>query len=180
MGQEARSAIDRLNWLGIVLVALGVAAVLTPAVAGSAVVIVIGFILLIAGIMTVARGVKAEAGVEKAMGLILGIITALAGITVIGHPLFGLAFLTLLLVGYFVVEGVWKIVVSFRYKLATGWNWLLASGVLSLLLGLLIWSQWPVSGMWAVGVLVGVNLFGTGLALVTLASTLNKSLGGSA
>jgi uncharacterized membrane protein HdeD (DUF308 family) len=180
MGQEARSAIDRLNWLGIILIALGVAAVLTPAVAGSAVVIVIGFILLIAGIMTVARGVKAEAGVEKAMGLILGIITALAGITVIGHPLFGLAFLTLLLVGYFVAEGVWKIVVSFRYKPASGWKWLLASGVLSLLLGLLIWSQWPVSGMWAVGVLVGVNLFGTGLALVTLASTLNKSLDGSA
>jgi uncharacterized membrane protein HdeD (DUF308 family) len=176
MGQEARSAIDRLNWLGIVLIALGVAAVLTPAVAGSAVVIVIGFILLIAGIVTVARGLKAEAGVEKAMGLILGVITALAGIAVIGHPLFGLAFLTLLLVGYFVVEGVWKIVVSFRYKLATGWNWLLASGVLSLLLGLLIWSQWPVSGMWAVGVLVGVNLFGTGLALVTLASTLSASL----
>jgi uncharacterized membrane protein HdeD (DUF308 family) len=110
------------------------------------------------------------------MGLILGVITALAGIAVIGHPLFGLAFLTLLLVGYFVVEGVWKIVVSFRYKPATGWNWLLASGVLSLLLGLLIWSQWPVSGMWAVGVLVGVNLFGTGLALVTLASTLSASL----
>jgi uncharacterized membrane protein HdeD (DUF308 family) len=176
MGQEARSAIDRLNWLGIVLIALGVAAVLTPAVAGSAVVIVIGFILLIAGIVTVARGLKAEAGVEKAMGLILGVITALAGIAVIGHPLFGLAFLTLLLVGYFVVEGVWKIVVSFRYKPATGWNWLLASGVLSLLLGLLIWSQWPVSGMWAVGVLVGVNLFGTGLALVTLASTLSASL----
>jgi uncharacterized membrane protein HdeD (DUF308 family) len=54
---------------------------------------------------------------------------------------------------------------------------LLASGVLSLFLGLLIWSQWPVSGMLAVGVLVGVNLLGTGLALVTLASTLNKSLG---
>jgi uncharacterized membrane protein HdeD (DUF308 family) len=176
MGQEARSAIDRLNWLGIVLIALGVAAVLTPAVAGSTVVIVIGFILLIAGIVSVVRGLKAEAGTEKAMGIILGIITGLAGIAVIGHPILGLAFLTLLLVGYFVAEGVWKIVVSFRYRPATGWKWLLASGALSLLLGLLIWNQWPVSGMWAVGVLVGVNLFGTGLALVTLASTLNKSL----
>ena len=91
--------------------------------------------------------------------------------------LFGLAFLTLLLVGYFVVEGVSKIVVSFRYRPAAGWTWLLASGVLSLLFGWLIWSQWPVSGMWAVGVLVGLNLLGTGLALVTLASTLNKTLG---
>jgi len=176
MGRETRSAIDRLNWLGIVLIALGVAAVLTPAVAGSAVVMVIGFILLIAGIVPIVRGLKAEAGMEKAMSLILGIIMVLAGIAVIGHPLLGLAFLTLLLVGYFVAEGVWKIVVSFRYRPATGWKWLLASGALSLLLGLLIWNQWPVSGMWAVGVLVGFNLFGTGLALVTLASTLNKAL----
>jgi uncharacterized membrane protein HdeD (DUF308 family) len=108
------------------------------------------------------------------MGLILGIITALTGIAIIGHPLFGLAFLTLLLVGYFVAEGVWKIFVSFRYKPAAGWKWLLASGALSLILGLLIWNQWPVSGLWAVGVLVGINLLGTGVALVTLASTLRK------
>jgi uncharacterized membrane protein HdeD (DUF308 family) len=177
MGNERRSAIEHLYWLGIVLIALGVAAILTPVVAGSALVIVIGFILLLAGIVPIVRELKAEASMEKAIGLILGIITALTGIAVIGHPLFGLAFLTLLLVGYFVAEGVWKIVVSFRYKPATGWKWLLASGALSLILGLLIWRQWPVSGLWAVGVLVGVNLLGTGLALVTLASTLNKSLG---
>ena len=176
MGNEKQSAIEHLHWLGIVLIALGVAAVLTPAVAGSVVVMVIGFILLLAGIVPIVRGLKAESSMEKAMGLILGIITALAGIAVIGHPLFGLAFLTLLLVIYFVAEGVWKIVVSFRYKPATGWKWLLASGLLSLILGLLIWNQWPVSGMWAVGALVGVNLLGTGLALAALASTLNKSL----
>ena len=175
MANEIPPAIKHLHWLGIALIALGVLAVLTPAVAGSAVVIVIGFILLVAGIVAVVRGLKAGDSAEKTTGLILGIVTALAGIAVIGHPLFGLAFLTLLLVGYFVAEGVWKIVVSFRYKPARGWKGLLASGVLSLLLGLLIWSQWPVSGMWAVGILVGVNLLGTGLALVTLASALGKS-----
>ena len=175
MGNERRTAIAHLYWLGIVLIALGVAAVLTPVVAGSALVIVIGFILLLAGIVPIVRELKAEASMEKAIGLILGVITALTGIAVIGHPLFGLAFLTLLLVGYFVAEGVWKILISFRYKPAAGWKWLLASGALSLILGLLIWRQWPVSGLWAVGVLVGVNLLGTGLALVTLASTL-KSL----
>ena len=177
MADQSPSAIKHLHWLGIALIALGVLAVLTPAVAGSAVVIVIGFILLTAGIVAIVRGLKAEASAEKTTGFILGIVTALAGVAVIGHPLFGLAFLTLLLVGYFVAEGAWKIVVSFRYKPNAGSMGLLASGVLSLLLGLLIWSQWPVSGMWAVGLLVGVNLLGTGLALVMLASTLNKSLG---
>jgi uncharacterized membrane protein HdeD (DUF308 family) len=174
MGNETQSVIKKLNWLGIILIALGVMAVLAPVVAGSALVIVIGFILLIAGAVPVVRELKSEASRERTMTLTLGVITALAGIMVILHPLFGLAFLTLLLVAYFVVEGVSKIVVSFRYKPATGWKWLLASGALSLILGLLIWSQWPVSGMWAVGVLVGINLLGTGLALVTLASTLNR------
>lgn len=177
MGDEGRSAIGHLHWLGIVLIALGVVALVTPAVAGSALVIVIGFILLIAGVVPIVRGLKAAASKERTMGLVLGTVTAVAGIAVIGHPLFGLAFLTLLLVGYFVVEGISKIVVSFRYRPAAGWTWLLTSGVLSLLFGLLIWSQWPVSGMWAVGVLVGLNLLGTGLALVTLASTLNKAPG---
>jgi len=177
MGNEKRSGIEHLHWLGIVFIALGVASVLAPAVAGSALVIVIGFILLFAGAVPIVRELKAEASKEKTIGLILGIITALTGIAVIGHPFFGLAFLTLLLVVYFVAEGISKIVASFRYKPTTGWKWLLGSGVLSLIFGLLIWSQWPVSGMWAVGVLVGVNLLGTGLALVTLASTLNKPLG---
>lgn len=176
MENEKRPAIEHLYWLGIMLIALGVAAVLAPVVAGSALVIVIGFILLIAGIVPIVRELKAEASKEKTVGLILGIITAFTGIAVIGHPLFGLAFLTVLLIGYFVAEGISKIVISFRYKTATGWKWLMVSGVLSLTLGLLIWKQWPVSGMRAVGVLVGVNLLGTGLALVTLASTLSRSL----
>jgi uncharacterized membrane protein HdeD (DUF308 family) len=98
----------------------------------------------------------------------------LAGISVVAHPLFGLAFLTLLLVVYFLVEGIWKIIVSFRYRPATGWIWLLLSGTASLLLGFLIWDQWPISGMWAVGVMVGINLLSTGLAFVALAATLKK------
>jgi len=157
------------GWLGLVLIALGLAAMVTPAVAGGAVVIVIGCILLIAGILAIVRAMRAVAWIERTISLILGGITAAAGIAVIGHPIFGMAFLTLLLVVYFLIEGLWKVVVSLRYRPARGWGWLLASGVLSLILGFLIWNQWPVSGMWAIGVLVGINLVGSGLALVTLA-----------
>jgi uncharacterized membrane protein HdeD (DUF308 family) len=169
-----QTAVKRLNWLGISLVLFGVAAIITPAIVGSAVVFVIGFILLAAGVLSIIRATKVADGLEKALGLTGGIITALAGISVVAHPLFGLAFLTLLLVVYFVVEGIWKIMVSFRYRPARGWIWLLLSGVASLVLGILIWDQWPVSGMWAVGVLVGINLLSTGLAFVALAATIKK------
>jgi len=174
MANVSQAAITRLNAVGVLLVVLGIAAILTPVVAGSAVVTVIGVILFAAGIVPIIRALKSRDKLEKALSYTLGIITAFAGVAVIGHPLFGLAFLTLLLMVYFVVEGIWKMVVSFRYRPATGWIWLLLSGAGSLVLGFLLWSQWPMSGMWAVGVLVGANLLGTGLSLVALASTLKK------
>jgi uncharacterized membrane protein HdeD (DUF308 family) len=173
MAQNNLPAAKNLKWLGIVLIVFGVIAIVTPAVAGSAVVIVIGSIMLVAGAVQIMRGLRAEGWTEKALASVLGVITVVAGVMVIGHPLLGLGFLTLLLLGYFISEGVWKIIASFRYRPATGWVWLLVSGVLSLLLALLIWNQWPVSGLWAVGVMVGLNLLGTGVALVTLASTVS-------
>ena len=165
---------NRLNWLGILLIVLGVISILSPAVAGGAVVTVVGLILLVAGVVQVLRALQ-MAGSEKLLTIALGVIAALAGIAVVLHPILGLAFLTLLLAVYFVTEGVWKIIAAFRYRPAAGWGWLLGSGVISLVLGWLIWSQWPLSGLWAVGILVGVNLLGTGASLVTLSQVSAKT-----
>jgi len=81
----------------------------------------------------------------------------------------------LLLVGFFVAEGIWKIIASFSYRPATGWLFMLLSGVLALILGVMIWRQWPLSGLWAVGILVGVDLLSTGVSMIALAATM-KSL----
>jgi uncharacterized membrane protein HdeD (DUF308 family) len=90
--------------------------------------------------------------------------------------LLGLRFLTFLLVAYLVGEGLWKIIVSLRSMPATGYLWLLASGILSLLVALLIWKQWPIAGTSAVGILVGVNLVITGMALLALAGSMKDTL----
>ncbi len=164
----------RLMMIGIALIVLGAVAVLAPVFAGSAVVITIGIVLLVAGIGQFIQGMQAQSRGDKIMPLVLGAITGLCGILVIGHPLLGLEFLTLLLAVFFVVEGIWKIVSSFSYRPASGWLWVLVSGVLSLVLGLLIWNQWPVSGMWVVGVLVGIDLLSTGISMVVLASALRR------
>lgn len=175
MTQADSSVGGYFKWLGIVLIVLGVIAILAPALAGSSVVVMIGIILLFAGASSAVRGMQAATGREKALGLVLGLVTVLAGGVVVVQPVVGLAFLTLLLAGYFIAEGIFKIVMSLRYRPTNGWGWLLTSGLLSLILGALIWSQWPMSGLWAVGVLVGVNLLGTGLALLTLVSVLGKA-----
>jgi uncharacterized membrane protein HdeD (DUF308 family) len=106
----------------------------------------------------------------------LGAITAVAAVFVLAHPLLGLRFLTFLLVAYLVCEGFWKIIVSLRSMHAAGYLWLLASGILSLLLGLLIRQQWPLAGTSAVGILVGVNLVGSGIALLAFAGSIKNTL----
>lgn len=168
--------INRLTWLGLALMALGIFAIASPLLAGKAVVIAIGLILLAAGLGQLRESFDAQGGYERLMLLVLGAITTLCAIFVVAHPLFGLRFLTFVLLVFFVADGLWKIVTSARHAASPGWLWLLASGVLSLLLAFLIWRQWPVSGLWAVGVLIGVNLISTGAALVALAGSL-KDLG---
>jgi uncharacterized membrane protein HdeD (DUF308 family) len=163
-----------LTLMGILSMILGVIAIASPAVAGTAVVIVIGSLMLVAGIIEIVSGLRSEGWSSKLPPLVLGLITAVAGVGVLGHPLLGLKFLTLLLLVFFLIEGIWKIVASFAYRPAKGWLAILLSGILTLLLAYLIWSQWPVSGLWAVGILVGVDLLTTGISLVALASTLRQ------
>ncbi|SRR6056297_1566276 len=171
--------IPKGNWLlltGSAFVLLGIGAILSPAIAGSAVVYVIGSFLLIIGLVQVLAGWKESSLKRRVLQLIQGAIVGIAGIAVLAHPFYGLAALSLVLAMFFVIDGCWKIAASFSYRPAAGWLALLASGVVAVLLGAMIWSQWPVSGVWAVGVLVGVDLLATGLALITLALTWKRAV----
>ncbi len=161
--------------MGIVLAVMGGVAIAAPAIAGTAVVLLIGSLMLLAGIAQVVAAIQVKGWSDKLPMIILGAITAIAGLGVLAHPLLGLSFLALLLTIFFVVEGVWKIVASFSFRPATGWIALLISGLLTLALGIMIWMQWPLSGLWATGVLVGVNLLFTGVSLIGLAMTLKQA-----
>jgi uncharacterized membrane protein HdeD (DUF308 family) len=165
---------SRFLLMGIILIVLGAVAVASPAVAGTAVVYVIGALLLLAGAVQAVHGLRSAGWSEKIVPLVMGIITALAGIAVLAHPLLGLAVLALVLAVFFIVEGVWKIVASFSFRPVRGWLAMLISGALALVLGILIWQQWPLSGLWAVGVLVGVDLLSTGASLVLLSMTIRQ------
>jgi membrane protein HdeD len=167
------------NWLlitGISLVVLGVGSMISPAIAGNAVVYLIGSLLLLTGLVQLLVGWQAESWREKLASLIHGGIATVGGGAVMAHPFYGLAALSLVLAFFFATAGVWKIVSSFTYRPVPGWIALLFSGMLDLILGILIWRQWPVSGLWAVGILVGVNLLSTGIAFVVLAITWKRTV----
>ena len=174
MNKKSLPGTKYLMLTGIVLIAFGVVAVILPALAGTTVVMVIGGLLLVAGVVQFVQGLRMGSWLRKLLPVILGTITTICGIAVLAHPFFGLKVLALILAIFFFVEGAWKIAASFSYRPARGWLAMLASGVLALVLAILIWRQWPLSGLWAVGILVGVDLLMTGASMVALAITMRK------
>ncbi len=165
---------NHLLLTGSFLIIFGLVAIASPAVAGTAVVMVIGTLLAGTGVVEIFQAVRTDSWSNRIGTLLFGVITFACGLGVLGHPLFGLSFLTLLLAIYFVTGGIAKIVGSFCFRPISGWLLMLGSGLISLLLGVLIWRQWPLSGMWAVGVLVGVDLLATGLSMLALAATVRR------
>ena len=174
MGNTITPSGGRLSILGFIAVALGVIAIAAPAVAAGTVVITVGLTMLAAGITQLVEGIRGESWRHRMVPVILGLIGSVSGVLVLAHPLLGLGFLTLLLVVFFVLEGFWKMFASLKFRNYQGWIWMLLSGVLSLLLGVLIWNQWPLSGVWAIGILVGVELLSTGISLVILGSAVRE------
>lgn len=164
----------RLKILGFISIALGVVALASPAVAANAVIIVVGLTLLVSGIAQVVHGFSGSTWKDRGMPIVLGVITCLGGLFILSHKLFGLGVLSLAMTVYFILEGLWKIIASFKYRPNPAWIWFLIGGIVSLALGLLIWNQWPLSGIVAVGVLVGVDLLTTGITLVMLASAVKR------
>ncbi len=174
MAAKTAPSVNYLFLMGIVLLVFGGVAMASPAVAGTSVVLVIGAILVVSGVVQVVHGIRESSFSNKLLSLVLGAITLLAGLAVLAHPFLGLTVLTMALAFYFLVEGIWKIFISFSFRPASGWLAMFGSGVIALALGAMIWKQWPVSGLWAVGALIGVDLTITGLALLLLAVTLRR------
>ncbi|QDV50688.1 HdeD family acid-resistance protein [Gimesia fumaroli] len=175
MNDSTPPVVKDFKMTGIILCVIGVISLIAPFIAGTAVVFVIGFFLLLGGFLYVLQGAQVSGVPGKTQHLLLGALMFLGGIGVISHPIFGLTFLAMLMAVFFLFEGGWKIMMAFNIPASQGRMSVLFSGVISLLLGGLIWSQWPLSGIWAVGTLVGVDFLLTGFFLLNMSSAVSSS-----
>ncbi|HYZ25291.1 MAG TPA: HdeD family acid-resistance protein [Geminicoccaceae bacterium] len=162
------------NWgwllaLGILMIILGVLAIGAPAVATIAVQFALGWILVVGGIAEGIHAFMAQGWRGFLFELLSAVLYLVVGILLLVNPVGGALALTVVLAVFLIVEGIFKIVMALRVRDHSGWGWLLASGILSLILGVLIWAEWPYSGLWVIGLLVGIQLLFTGWALVMLA-----------
>ncbi|MEA3419238.1 MAG: DUF308 domain-containing protein [Campylobacterota bacterium] len=150
---------------GIIVLLMGLLAMGTPFVAGLSIAIVIGVILIIGGIGQFVFALKTGLSLFTT---ILGALTVIVGVYMVMNPNAALGSLTILLAAYLISSGIFETVMSFQIKPDKGWGWALFSGIVSVLLGIMIFSQYPLSGAWAIGILLGLKLFFSGLTLMML------------
>jgi uncharacterized membrane protein HdeD (DUF308 family) len=156
---------------GIVLVILGLLAIALPPIATLAVEILIGWLFLVSGIV----GLVMTFWMRQAPGFWWSLVSAIlgiaAGIVLIAYPLTGALSLTLILILFFTIEGVASIMFALDHKreLSGRWGWMLASGIVDLILAGIILVGLPGTAAWAIGLLVGINMLFGGAALIGLA-----------
>lgn len=154
---------------GLILIALGLFAIAMPYVATMAVELTVGWLLVIGGVLGL---IASFSGGQSAPGfwwnLLIAILYLLAGVALLWHPVAGTVTLTLILVAYLISGGIAKAVmaVNMRNPLPKAWGWMLFSALVDIGLAVLIMSGWPGTAGWVIGILVGVNLLMTGVALV--------------
>ena len=155
---------------GILLMVFGLLAVAMPNTATLAVEIFVGWLFFIAGIFRAVSVWHARQMPGFGWSMLSGLLAVLLGLILIARPLAGVLTLTMVLIAFFILEGITAIVVAVQHREhLRSWGWVLFSGIVDLLLAYLIWAGWPNSTDWAIGLLVGINMVFLGLSLLMTA-----------
>lgn len=160
---------------GVLLIVFGMLAVGSPFVAAVAVNVVIAWLIVLAGVVHLTLAFSAHGAGSVIWKLLVGVAYLLFGGYMILHPVLGVASLTLVLASLFLIEGVLDIVLFSKMRATRGSSWVLVDGIITLLLGLLIYMQWPTSSAWAIGTLVGVSMIISGITRVMMSLAMRKA-----
>jgi uncharacterized membrane protein HdeD (DUF308 family) len=153
---------------GFAVMLLGMLAIMAPFVAGAAVTSMIALSITAAGLTMTVYAFKAGSFGKGLLQFLFGGITVLCGIAMFSQPALSMLTLTGILLAYFLVDGIFAIISGIRGKGAPGWGWMIVSGIASIVLAVMLWRQWPVSGEYAIGLLVGIRLIFTGWSIAML------------
>jgi uncharacterized membrane protein HdeD (DUF308 family) len=180
LSQELQALRDQWRWflaLGIALVVFGTIAIGSACIATVAATWLFGFLLLAGGISEIVSSFWAGRWSGTLVHLLMGILYAVVGLMIVDHPANAAIELTLLIAIFLVFGGIFRIVFALSERF-TGWGWVLLNGVVTLLLGMLVYKQWPASGLWIIGLFVGIEMIFNGWAWIMLSLGLRESPAG--
>lgn len=176
---DLESASKNWGWVlasGIAFVMLGALALAFSVMTTLASVFVFGWILAFAGILEAVHAFKLPRWSGVLLELLVAILYVVVGVLMIVRPAAGALSLTLLIGAFFLAGGLFRIVAAVAGR-PPNWGWLLVSGIVTLLLGLLIVGEWPASGLWIIGMFLGIDLLFSGTSLIMFAFGLRNLAG---
>jgi uncharacterized membrane protein HdeD (DUF308 family) len=153
---------------GVLLIVLGIVAIAQPAVSTIFAETWFALILVSAGAAKLAFAFQTRNNGGFVWKLLLSILYIATGVMLFFYPLTGVLTLTLLLGSFLLTEGVFELILAFRLRPQQNWTWVLGDGIITLLLGGIIWFQWPFDAPWLIGTLVGASVLSTGISRVML------------
>ena len=159
--------------LGIVLILLGTSLLSFPVITTLATVKLLGVLILVGGVVEVVGAFWCREWSGFFLELLSGVLGVVVGLMLLGNPIQGGITLTVLLASFLFVGGLFKAITAFAHRFG-GWGWLLASGVIDVALGVMIWSELPMSGLTIIGLLVGISLIFRGVSWLMLGFTLKR------
>lgn len=166
---EAASAGGRkLNILGVLIIVLGALAMMAPGLTGMSIALMVGVIIIAAGTMRIVWAFQAASVGQGLLIFLVGGLTLVCGIAMVSSPLLAAGVLTIVITAYLLLDGACEVVAGLQMRPEPGSGWMLFSGAVSVVLGIMIWRQFPLSGPWAIGVLLGIKLLFVGLTMVMI------------
>lgn len=160
--------------VGIAMIILGIVAVIMPFSMSLTIEILVGSLLLAGGVLKFIHALKAIKAGGWVWELLASLVYIAAGILLLGFPLQGLITLTALLALFFLINGVFRIIAAVQLRSISTWVWMLMSGIIAFVLGAMIWAKLPSDSLWAIGLIVGIDLIFSGWVLFLFSLKLKK------
>ncbi|MBD2655156.1 HdeD family acid-resistance protein [Synechocystis sp. FACHB-383] len=178
--QELHQTYKAALAIGILMIIMGALAILYPLFATIFTFNVIGFVLLLFGILQLAYAYQTRHNPvgHPILNILTGIFYLAVGFWVLRHPVFSILDLTLVIGILFFIEGAIQVINAFELHPTQNRGLLLASGIIGIILGILIWSNWPFDSLTLLGLFVGINLITTGVSLLLFFRAAKQSLAG--
>jgi uncharacterized membrane protein HdeD (DUF308 family) len=160
--------------LGVIYVIVGMIALGSVVAATAASVVVVGIMMIIAGVAEVVNAFQIKTWGKFLFWVGLGVLYIIAGFVAFENPLLTAVVLTLLLGAALIASGIMRIILAFSIKEGTLWIWVALSGVVTLLVGLIILAKWPVSSLFVLGLFLGIDLVFAGASWIGIGLGLRK------
>jgi uncharacterized membrane protein HdeD (DUF308 family) len=176
--KEMRALKKNWGWflaLGILLIVLGILAIVVPYIPGLAIVLMLAIVIAASGVGHLINAFRCRKWKDIVFNVLVGVLYVLAGLILFSRPGIGLAGLTLLIAILLIMEGVLVLTQAFRMPKKSNKGWMFFSGIIAILLGIFIGAEWPVSALWFIGTIIGINMIIKGWSTLWLAVAIRQA-----